>query len=63
LAADEGLEVIMDDGLCKGGEVDVTPRLEEDRVAAEALGLAGDARLGAAERAGELPMARACGET
>ena len=36
--------------------------MKKNRVPAEALGLAGDARLGAIERAGELPMARARGQ-
>ena len=59
MAADEGLEVVVDDRLRQSRELSATPRMEKDRVPAEALRLAGDAGLGAMERAGQLPMARA----
>jgi hypothetical protein len=42
LAADEDLEVVVDDGLGQGGELSVAPRMKEDRVPAEAIGQAGD---------------------
>jgi len=63
LAADERLEVIVDNRLCQSRELSATPRMKEDRVPAKALGLAGDTGLGAMERAGELSMAGARGKT
>jgi len=49
LAADERLEVIVDDGFAQGRELCVTPRVKEDRVPAETIGLACDGGLGAME--------------
>jgi len=62
LAADEDLQVVVDDRLGQGRKLSVTARMEEDGMPAEAIGEAGDGGFGAVERAGDLPMARAGGE-
>jgi hypothetical protein len=62
LSTDEDLEVVVDDGFGQGGELTVTPCVEEDRVPAEAIGLAGDGGLGTVERTRELAMTGARGE-
>ena len=51
LSLDEDLEVIVDDRLVYDRGVGSTAGMEEDRVAAEALGLAGQGGLGAVEQA------------
>jgi hypothetical protein len=57
LAADERLEVVVNDRLGQGRELSIAPCMKEDRVPAEALGLTCDGGFGAVERASDLPVA------
>src|SRR5258705_6508204 len=59
LAGDEDLEVIVDHGFGHACDLCLAPGMKQDGVAAESIGLTGDRGLGAMERAGDLPMARA----
>jgi hypothetical protein len=56
LTADEGLEVVVDDGLNECVEILQAPRMKEDRVASEPFGQTRDGGLRAMKRPGDLPM-------
>jgi hypothetical protein len=45
LSTDEDLEVVVDDGFGQGGELTVTPCVEEDRVPAKTMAMSSSGRL------------------